>query len=64
MSEEFPGWEIDAFGGLTLTVTIGGEEIQLATAHGQRNRDSSKRQQQHCPQMPTIDGHQRSDVPG
>lgn len=28
MTEEFPGWETDALGGLTLTVTIGGEEIR------------------------------------
>lgn len=31
MSEEFPGWQADAFGGMTLTVTIGGEQIRLAT---------------------------------
>jgi hypothetical protein len=30
-SAEFPGWEADALGDLTLTVTIGGEEIRLAT---------------------------------
>lgn len=31
MSEEFPGWEADRLGGMRLTMTIAGEEIQLAT---------------------------------
>jgi hypothetical protein len=30
-SAEFPGWESDALGDLTLTVTVGGDEIRLAT---------------------------------
>ncbi len=29
--DEFSGWEEDALDNLTLTVTIGGEEIRLAT---------------------------------
>jgi hypothetical protein len=28
---EFPGWQADALGGRTLTISIGGEEIRLAT---------------------------------
>jgi hypothetical protein len=31
MTEEFPGWETNEFGTMTLTVMIGGEEIRLAT---------------------------------
>ena len=31
MPEQFPGWQADALGGLTLSVTIGGQEIRLAT---------------------------------
>jgi hypothetical protein len=31
VSEEFPGWGIGEFGTITLTVTIKGEEIRLAT---------------------------------
>ena len=31
MTKQFPGWETDEFGTMTLTVTIGDEDIQLAT---------------------------------
>jgi hypothetical protein len=30
-SEEYPGWESDDFGTLTLTVVVAGEHIRLAT---------------------------------
>jgi hypothetical protein len=28
---EYPGWQADALGDLTLMVTVGGEDIRLAT---------------------------------
>lgn len=31
MTEAFPGRESDEYGGMTLTVMIGGEKIRLAT---------------------------------
>jgi hypothetical protein len=31
VEEKFPGWQSDALGDLTLTVTVGGEDIRLAT---------------------------------
>lgn len=31
VTREFPGWETNVLGTMTLTITIGGEEIRLAT---------------------------------
>jgi hypothetical protein len=30
-SEAYPGWEVDSLGALSLTVTVAGEHITLAT---------------------------------
>lgn len=31
MAGEYPGWDQDELGGLTLSITIGGQQVRLAT---------------------------------